>query len=95
MQETPQGDDTRSYVSVFGLAIDGSYCFQAESHYQLGEPAAGITQATECASWLKRLIAYIEGPDANGTSAKLQALHDQLYAFRVELATHYPEVPIR
>jgi hypothetical protein len=92
MQQTPHADDASSYVALFGLMIAGSYCVQAQAHYQLAERTAGLTQAKACASWLKRLIAFIEPAKGKAANPKLQAVDVQLKSLRLVLENHFPEV---
>ena len=92
MQRTPEGSDTRSFVSSIGLMTATAYCIQAESHYQLAEPAAGLAQATECTSWIRKLDAYIKRSDPHETDRQLQATARQLAAFGDIVKTQYPEI---
>jgi hypothetical protein len=91
-QRTPQDDSARSYVATFGLVIVGAYCWQADAHYQLGEPAAGLSQATACASWINTLTAYVRRSNASEDNPQLRAVDDQLRALRLNLSMHYPTV---
>lgn len=91
MQRAPQDDASRSAVATFGLMVVGAYLWQADAHYQLGEPSAGVAEAQSAAEWMDSLAAYFTRPDAAKYS-KLRAADDELRALRLRLATEYPAV---
>jgi len=92
MQRKQQDDAARSYVATFGLVIVGAYYWQADAHYQLGEPTAGLSEATACASWINSVTAYFKHIRASEMNSQLRATDDELKAMRLNLEIRYPTV---
>ena len=91
MHAASQTNSERSAAVFSGIGLVGIYCFQANAHAALGEPAMGRPEADKAFRWMRTLTDYVRAGDPKNANPDMQHDEDIIGGLRANLLLHFTD----